>query len=216
MSKVTSSAYEKIRSHILHGTFAPGSQLKEEELAVLCGVSRTPVREALCRLESEMLVRRTRTQRSYVTDWSNAEIKEIFTLRGILEGHAAALAAEEMTDAELRKLRASNYELRKAIDRKPKPDVKSFLECNHQFHNIIIGASGSKRLKAIVFRLVEQPIVYRTALGYDRQSLETSHREHEELTMAIAKRDAEWARIIMSGHIRRAFHIYAENYIVDR
>lgn len=212
MSRATDLAYRKIKKQIQRGTLAPGGQLKEEKLAVLCGVSRTPVRGALRRLESELLVRRTDTQRVYVTHWSNAEINEIFALRGMLESYAAELAAKEMTSAKFRQLKACNAELRKAIDKKPERDIEAFVECNRQFHNIIISASGSEQLKGMLFCLIEQPIIHLTALSYNQESLETSYREHEELILAITKRDAEWARIIMSGHIRRAFHAYADNY----
>lgn len=213
MSKAADLAYKRLRAGILDGTLPPGSQLKEEELAELCGVSRTPVREAMRRLESEMLVRRTDTQRSYVADWSITDIDEMFTLRGMLEGYAASRAAQNMSAEKLAELQACNDALGKAVARKPAPDVEGFLRHNRQFHGIIIEASGSERLKTLLVRLVEQPIVHRTALGYDRSNLAQSHAEHEELIRAIGKRDTEWARTIMSGHIRRAFHVYAENYM---
>src|SRR5690606_7771019 len=181
--------------------------------AELCGVSRTPVREALRRLESEMLVRRTETQRSYVADWSINDIDEMFTLRGMLVGYAAARAAQHMTPGKLAELRRHNDAIARAAEQKGGPDVESFLIPNRKLHELIIEASGSERLRMLLLRLVEQPIVHRTALRYDRAQLWHSHSEHEELITAIEKRDAEWARTIMSGHIRRAFHVYAENYM---
>lgn len=213
MSRAADLAYREIRARILKGSLAPGSQLKEEELAELCGVSRTPVREALRRLESEMLVRRTETQRSYVADWSINDIDEMFTLRGMLEGYAAARAAQHMTPGKLAELRGHNDAIARAAEQKGGPDVESFLIHNRKFHELIIEASGSERLRMLLLRLVEQPIVHRTALRYDRAQLWHNHSEHEELITAIEKRDAEWARTIMSGHIRRAFHVYAENYM---
>lgn len=213
MSRAADLAYREIRARILKGSLAPGSQLKEEELAELCGVSRTPVREALRRLESEMLVRRTETQRSYVADWSINDIDEMFTLRGMLEGYAAARAAQNMSSSKIEDLRTHNEAIGRAAERRSGPDAEAFLLHNRKFHELIIEASGSERLKMLLIRLVEQPIVHRTVVHYDRAQLRHSHSEHDELITAIEKRDAEWARTIMSGHIRRAFHVYAENYM---
>lgn len=213
MSRAADLAYDKIRALILEGALLPGSQLKEEELAEHCQVSRTPVREALRRLESEMLVRRTETQRTYVAEWSITDIDEMFTLRGLLEGYAAARAAENMSEEQLADLRTCNDTLGAAVGRKGAPDVGVFLKENRRFHDLVIESAGSERLKALLVRLVEQPVVHRTALRYDREQLKHSHAEHEELLAAIEKRDCEWARVIMGGHIRRAFHVYAEHYL---
>lgn len=213
MSKASDLAYREIRAAILRGTLAPGSQLKEEELAEQCGVSRTPVRDALRRLEAEMLVLRSGTQRSYVAEWSITDIDEMFTLRGILEGYAAARAATNMTAQQLADLQSINDALGAAVAKRPHPDVEAFLAANRKFHAAILDAASSERLKTLLVRLVEQPIVHRTALGYDREQLARSHAEHEELIEALEKRDPEWARTIMGGHIRRAFHVYAENYM---
>lgn len=213
MSKASDLAYREIRDSILRGTLAPGSQLKEEELAEICGVSRTPVRDALRRLEAEMLVRRSGTQRSYVAEWSITDMDEMFTLRGMLEGYAAARAATNMTAQQLAELQQINDALGAAVARRPEPDVETFLGENRKFHAAILEAASSDRLKTLLVRLVEQPIVHRTALGYDRAQLARSHAEHQELIEAIGKRDPEWARTIMGGHIRRAFHVYAENYM---
>ncbi|RMF10937.1 MAG: GntR family transcriptional regulator [Alphaproteobacteria bacterium] len=213
MTKAADVAYKKIRSEILDGRLAPGAQLKEEELAELCGVSRTPVREALRRLEIEMLVWRTETQRTYVTDWSISDIEEMFTLRSMLEGYAAARAAENITPEGIDRLKACNDALGVAVEGGAEPDVEAFLKYNRQFHSLLTEAAGSERLSLLLARVVEQPIVYRTALGYDKKHLLHSHREHAELISALAKGDSEWAKAIMVGHIRRAFYVYQENYM---
>jgi DNA-binding GntR family transcriptional regulator len=212
VSKAADIAYRKIRAEILSGGLQAGSQLKEEELAELCGVSRTPVREALRRLESEMLVWRTETQRTHVADWSIGDIEEMFTLRSMLEGYAAARAAEKIDAEELEALKRCNERLGKAIAGDD-PDVGAFLKYNREFHAILTTAAGSERLSQLLGRVVEQPIVHRTALGYDKEHLVNSYREHSELILAISKGDSDWARAIMVGHIHRAFYIYQENYM---
>lgn len=211
MSRATAQAYENIRERILTGTLAPGAKLKEEELALLCGVSRTPVREALRRLEAEMLVRRTDSQRTYVAEWSLDDVDEVFVLRGMLEGHAAARAARRITADQLARLHHINDAIGAAI-RGPVADVQAFLAQNAAFHAVILDAAGSARLSAMLGGLIEQPIVRQTALRYSIAELSRSHAEHGELIAALEKRDSDWARAVMTGHIRRAFHTYAESW----
>ena len=93
ISSAADKAYSGIRALILDGKLAPGEQLKEEELADRIGVSRTPIRDALRRLEAEFFIARSDSQRSFVAEQSVEDIDEIFTLRALLEGHAAARAA---------------------------------------------------------------------------------------------------------------------------
>lgn len=214
MSRASERAYQEIRGRILNGALPPGSQLKEEELADTCGVSRTPVRDALRRLEAEMFVRRSESQRTFVAEWSVDAIDEMFTLRGMLEGYAAQQAAVRHSPAQLAELKRCNDAIAAAIESR-RPDVQSFLAHNKQFHGIVLEAAGSERLTAMLTRLVEQPVVLRTALLYDRAQLRRSHREHDELLTAFERRDADWAQAVMTGHIRRAFHAYADTFVAQ-
>jgi DNA-binding GntR family transcriptional regulator len=207
MSKASDRAYAAIRAMIVRGELPPGTQLTEAELATACAVSRTPVREALRRLEAEQFVQRSDGARTFVADWSVDDIDEMFALRGMLEGHAAARAAARISVDALAELAACNARLGAAVEA---GDVTAFLDENRAFHAGIIAAASSTRLAGMLARLVEQPIVQRTAQRYDRAQLRRSHAEHEELLAAFARRDADWARAVMTGHIRRAFHAYAE------
>jgi DNA-binding GntR family transcriptional regulator len=213
MSRVSDRAYGAIRNMILSGELPAGAQLGEEALAEMCGVSRTPVREALRRLEADMLVGRTDTQRTFVADWSIDDVADAFELRAMLEGRAARRAAERMTDSAMARIRAANRALGAAIQQ-PVPDVSGFLEGNREFHAIILEVAGSRRLAALLGTLIEQPVVLRTARQYSREELRRSHAEHEELTAAFARRDGAWAEAIMTSHILRAYHAYAEAHRV--
>lgn len=209
MSRASDRAYGAIRNMILSGELPAGAQLGEEALADMCGVSRTPVREALRRLEADMLVGRTDTQRTFVADWSIDDVADAFELRAMLEGRAARRAAERMTDSAMARIRSANRSLGAAIQQ-PVPDVSGFLEGNREFHAIILEVAGSRRLAALLGTLIEQPVVLRTARQYSREELRRSHAEHEELTAAFARRDGAWAEAIMTSHILRAYHAYAE------
>lgn len=209
MSRASDRAYEAIRSMILSGELPAGAQLAEEALAERCGVSRTPVREALRRLEVDLLVTRTDTQRSFVADWSIEDVADAFELRALLEGKAARRASERMTEAGLEPIRAANQRIAEAL-RGPVADVVGFLEGNRDFHAGILEVAGSRRLAALLGTLIEQPVVWRTAHHYSRDALVRSHGEHEELIAAFTRRDGAWAEAIMVGHILRAYHGYAE------
>ncbi|WP_421838144.1 GntR family transcriptional regulator [Novosphingobium sp.] len=209
MSRASDRAYSAIRNMILSGELPAGAQLGEEALAEMCGVSRTPVREALRRLEADMLVGRTDTQRTFVADWSIDDVADAFELRAMLEARAARRAAERMTEAALARIRAANRILSAAIQH-PLPDVAGFLDGNREFHAIILEVAGSRRLAALLGTLIEQPVVLRTARQYSREELRRSHAEHEELTAAFARRDGAWAEAIMTSHILRAYHAYAD------
>jgi DNA-binding GntR family transcriptional regulator len=213
MSKASETAYQIIREHILQGHWPPGCQLKEEELAHLCGVSRTPIRDALRRLESDFFIRRE-SARSYVADWSTADVEDLFALRGMLESHAAARAAERRSDQTLARLKDAQAEIALAIGLGGPPardvDVDRFVVHNREFHRAVMDAAASERLAGLLTRLVEQPVVMRTALSYSRADLEASYREHADLLLAIEARDERWARAVMTAHIQRAFHVFQQ------
>lgn len=209
MSKASERAYSQIRALILSGALPSGAPLGEEALAERCGVSRTPVRDALRRLESELLVKRNEAQRSFVADWSLDDVADAFELRAMLEGHAARRAAERLDDARVQRLRETNRAIAAAVGVEPS-DVTAFLERNRDFHAIILDAADSPRLTALLGTLIEQPVVWRTAHHYGREALRRSHAEHEELLAAFARRDGAWAEAVMAAHIRRAFHAYAD------
>ncbi len=215
MSRASDHAYATIRAMILSGELPSGAQIREEKIADSCGVSRTPVRDALRRLEAELLIRKSPSQRSFVADWSLDDIEDSFVLRGMLEGHAAKRAATRITWSQLERLKFQNIHIFKAVGG-ANADVQAFLEHNRAFHAIILEAAGSARLTSVLSRIIEQPVVWRTAQNYDHENLLRSHREHDELLTAFARRDGDWAESVMAGHIRRAFHAYADAHHAQR
>lgn len=209
MSRASDRAYTMIRGMILSGELAPGCQLGEESLALLCEVSRTPIRDALRRLEADLLIRRTDTQRTFVADWSLGDVEDAFELRGMLEAHAAMRACERMEPDALARLKHCSARIHEAISR-PVPDIAVFIDANREFHAIILTQARSRRLAALLGTLIEQPVVRRTAEQYGMEQLRRSCREHDELVAAFERRDSAWAQAVMLGHIRRAFYAYAD------
>jgi DNA-binding GntR family transcriptional regulator len=205
MSKASDQAYDQLRRRILSGELAPGAQLKEEELALLCGVSRTPVRDAIRRLEADLFVRRTDSQRSFVAEWTLDDIEEVFTLRGMLEGYAARRAATRASAGGIAQLRAINENLSTLLSACDL-DVEAFLRVNAAFHALILETAASERLAALISRLLLQPVLQQTAMAYSREQIERSYVEHSDITEALAQGDPDWAQALMIAHIRRALH----------
>ena len=85
-----------------------------------------------------------------------------------------------------------------------------FLDHNRAFHGIILEAAASQNLAQLLSRIVEQPIVARTARQYDKAQLARSLAEHDELVLAFRRHDPVWAEAVMTAHIRRAFHAYSD------
>jgi DNA-binding GntR family transcriptional regulator len=215
MSRASDRAYDQIRRMILSGALPPGGALREEQLAETCGVSRTPVRDALRRLEAEAFIRRSESQRTFVSDWSIDDVEEAFHLRAMLEGHAAERAATRISWAQIERLKYHNAAIEQATSGNA-PNVPAFLDHNRQIHTIIMDAAASNRLAAMLAQVIEQPVVTRTALNYDCENLRRSHSEHGELVAAFDRRDGAWAKSIMHSHIRRAFHAYADAQRADQ
>ncbi len=209
MSRASDIAYGTIREMIVSGGLAPGDPLGEEALAEMCGVSRTPVREAMRKLEAELLIRRSESQRSFVADWSLDDIEDAFELRAILEGLAASRAATRIDANGIEQLKSFNDRIGRAIEQKP-AEIDVFLEENRKFHTLILDIAESARLKTLLQTLIEQPIIWRTAHHYSLHELRRSYQEHDELISAFERGDAAWAQTIMAGHIRRAFHAYSD------
>lgn len=213
MSRATDRAYERIRAGILNGEFPPAGRLKEEELVRICGVSRTPVREALGRLAAEDYVIVARNQGAQVKAWSDGDVTDLFDLRALLEGHAAARAARLITSDCLGHLQDNVKEMDRALAGSGSAEQKTetFLRLNRDLHESVWRAAGSERLHSLLSRLVEQALVVRTAHQFSLDRIEQSQRHHRELLEALATGDSIWAEAVMRGHIRAALIFLRKN-----
>lgn len=208
MVKAADRAYERIRRRIISGEYAAGSHLKEEQLAEETGVSRTPVREALRRLSAEQLVKFVANRGAYVATWTAEDVDDIFQLRAMLEGYAAARAASRITRAAIAELERHASEIeRLTLDRSATSHCR-MMELNHALHTIVIEAACSERLSVMLSWLVEIPIILKTIETYDAHDLERSNNHHRELIAALKANDAIWAQKVMEAHLYAAHQIY--------
>lgn len=210
MSRVVERAYAEVRRRIVSGDYPTGFRLKEEELAAEIGVSRTPVREALRRLNSEHLVQFVPKQGACVASWTEAEVDELFILRSLLESYGAELAADRISAEQIRQLGALADEMDDAVGVRVRSadSDRRFLALNNEFHRLILDASGSERLKRMLATLVEIPVMLRTLDRYSERDLLRSCRQHHDLVAALKAGDGAWAASIMRAHLLAARAAY--------
>lgn len=192
------AAYQYIRSQVLSGALPPGSVLDQAAIARSVGMSTTPVREALRRLESEELIVMSAHRDARVSSLSHATLIDLFETRLSLDPLAATLAASRATDAEL-------AALEKLTRRKPR-SAKAEAELNQAFHQGLYGASHNKVLIGILDSLWNRTERYRGALIASEPGFHVDYDEHEAVLDALARRDAVAAGELMRKHVESTLH----------
>jgi len=196
----TSLAYSTIREQILNGELAGGQRLREDELANMIGVSRTPVREALRSLAAEGLLLYERNRGMRVESWTLKDLEEVHGLRMLLEPYATALAATSGQLDIVQLARLAN-EMDEAV-LAPRPDINRITEINNEFHDTIMEGSGNQRLRMLVNSIIQVPTVRRTFAQYTPEDLRRSASHHRELVESLRSGDAVWAESVMRLHMR--------------
>lgn len=199
------SAYEELRNRIVTGEFPSEMHLVETSLADKLGVSRTPIREALTRLEQDGLVERG-SRGLQVRRRSPAEILEIFEVRIVLEGTTASAAAERHTEVD--RIRMLGHLSKLESQQDAEPDVQAAL--NREFHRSIWQASHNRTLVDVLDRLSVHLFRYSFTTYQMPGRAESSLKEHGELAEAIVQRDRERASRIASHHMTVARNIRLE------
>lgn len=206
--KAAERAYNTLRAGIIEGVHPPGARVIEQDVAASAGVSRTPVREALRRLEAEGLLRFEPHRGAFVTSWSVQDAEDIFELRSMLEGYGARLAAAKATAEDTARLRMlAKAQCKEAADRSP-GYLERIADLNSQFHHCLEQVAGSARLQATLRTISSAPLILQTFRDYDGDDLNRSAHHHLEIVDAIEAGDGHWAESVMRSHVmaaRRAF-----------
>jgi len=192
---------ETLRDAIRKGILEPGERLMEVQLAEELGISRTPVREAIRKLEQEGYVIMMPRRGTYVADVSESDVKEIFEIRSALEALATGLAARRIEQEELETLQSLLFEIEGYIKQK---DIEKIVETDIKFHGLLYQVSRNERLVNIISNLKEQLARFRTlSMSYPGRLYETLE-EHSEMVEAIANGDVSAARDAAEHHMERA------------
>jgi DNA-binding GntR family transcriptional regulator len=204
MAAASDKAYDLLKQRLIGGSYAPGTQLKEEHLARELDISRTPVRVALKRLVQDGLATAEAGRGVRVAEWTEADIQETYHLRSLLEGHAAELAAQRGGPALAARLNALNTRMEGYIAKGGNGMAAHVQEVNSDFHRAILDASGSPRLRSLLAGLVDMPVVVRSFFISTPEDMAQSLQHHRDLAAAVEASDPELARHAMQLHLRVA------------
>jgi DNA-binding GntR family transcriptional regulator len=198
---------DTLRQSILDGEFKPGDRLIQDEIADRYGVSRIPVREAMRTLSAEGLLTFSSRRGAIVTALSAEDIEEILSIRAVLEGMANRLAAERATEKELEKIRQIFHNLEAA-----RGDVGLYFQCNNEFHEAILDAAHSPRLKELITNLRNsvEPVARRFLIAAGR--VEIAHHDHLEILETLENRDLQAAERVAAGHTQHVLAGILDDY----
>jgi DNA-binding GntR family transcriptional regulator len=195
-----SQAYQELKRIILEGQVSPGAKLNEVELARALGISRTPIREAINRLEKESLVEIFPQRGAFVVQFTEKDVYELFLIRENLEGLAARLAAERITPASLIKLEACVEGFQEPFrDR----DIQRYSREDLKFHQTIILLSDARRLIQLVSSLHDHIRMFRLTTRGLSDRMKASLADHRQIIEALGKKSPDEAEQKMRQHLQR-------------
>lgn len=190
--------FETLKEAILTGKLEPKERLMEIKIADQLGVSRTPVREAIRKLELEGLVVMVPRKGAYVSDISYKDIIDTLEVREALETFAVKLAIEKNTVKDIKRLEKLNSEFNKAYEEK---NIDKMVEFDTEIHNEILVLSDNSKLINFMDGLNEIMQRFRLIFFNETYNPERIAREHEEVFNALKSRDIERAQKAMKSHL---------------
>ena len=190
--------FNTLRKAILTGTLKPGERLMEVHLANKLGVSRTPIREAIRKLELEGLVIMIPRRGAEVAQITEKSLKDVLEVRRALDALSVELACDRITEEELGTLKKACDDFETAVREK---DVSVIAKADVALHDIIVKATGNQRLQQLVNNLAEQMYRYRFVYIKDESQHDKLIAEHKEIFESIAGRDKERAARAAKLHI---------------
>lgn len=190
--------FHTLRQAILRGELKPGERLMEIQLANKLGVSRTPIREAIRKLELEGLVLMIPRKGAEVAEITEKSLRDVLEVRKALEELSVQLACDRITPEMLKELTAAAEEFRKVLRN---DDVTVRAKADVHFHDIIYRAADNQRLTQLLSNLGEQMYRYRVEYLKDPAVFGKLLKEHDEIICHIKKREKEKAVKVMCEHI---------------
>ena len=205
--------YEELKMQILKGSIIPGTRMMEVELAEEMGVSRTPIREAIRKLEKEGLVTIEPRRGAYASMISTEDMVEILEVRQDLEGLAAYFAADRMTGEQMAELKEVSNNYNEAVKRGKMEDM---IKYDTRFHHIIVESCRNKILVQMIEQLQELVLRFRYIYYDNFRRAENMPEEHEAIVAAISEGDADKARAAADIHIDRLKELVVKEGVQQR
>lgn len=191
--------FNTLRQAILKGELKPGERLMEIQLANKLGVSRTPVREAIRKLELEGLVLMIPRKGAEVAEITRQDMEDVHEVRTALEELAVKDACDHITDAQLSELKKASNEFKKAL--LEGKDLVTCADADMHFHDVILSATNNRRLIQMLNNLSEQMYRYRMEYLKDERTHKTLIEEHDAIRRALKKHDKVKAGAAIRVHI---------------
>ena len=212
---VRESTYDYLKEKLLSGRFKPGERLTEEHLASELGVSRTPVREALHKLEREGLVKPLET-RGFCVAWdSREEMEELFDIRSVLEGYALRCVCESISEKNLNVLEGFIQKAEHALTQKK---IDKIFHYNTQFNDTLHGLVSHKpRFHDMMADMRKYVLRYRKDTLQTLDGAKRSIEGHRKIMLALRLKDPDLCERIMREHIRESKEDALQaTFIMDR
>ena len=190
--------FEYLKNAIIDQTIEPGSRLVESKIAEMLGISRTPLREALHKLEGEEWIEKTQSGGFQVVSLTRSDIEETFGVRSALEAYAARLAAENYQEKDLIPLEKKMLEYQKCLEKKANDKLQKI---NTEFHDLLYALSRNPKLIKMINQLRAQISRFRQIiLKQDEYAIE-SNEDHFRMLEAIKKRDGDAVEKLVREHL---------------
>jgi len=196
-------AYTKLRDWILDGTLAPGAQLRDKELAGKLGVSRTPIREALLRLEDEGLVKTKPNRSTHVSSIDFHSAFHLYSIVWTLECLALSQAFGSIADEHIQRMIDANERFLQKMKAK---DRFSALEADHEFHSVYVKLSNNQELEKIIFEVKTK--LKRLDLYYFEKIKNAllSYDEHKQIIEALKQKNLSLATEAVEHNWKNSFN----------
>jgi len=205
--------YVAIKSAIIGGEFDPGRRLIEEKLAADMKTSRTPVREAIQKLEKEGLIYRLPRGGFAVKGVTEEEVEEVFGLRGILEGYAGFLATERMDENELASLeKIIALEEACLLDM----NTEEFIRLDGEFHDVLYRAAKNNRLYNLLHDLRDYMYRYRVIIMRYQRKPHLAVKDHKEMVNSIRSKSAKQVEKLVRKHMTRGKEVIKKKIRQDQ
>ena len=190
--------FNTLRQAILRGELKPGERLMEIQLANKLGVSRTPIREAIRKLELEGLVLMIPRRGAEVAEITEKSLRDVLEVRRALEELSVQLACERITEEQIEELKLAAKEFEIVLK---SGDVTAYAEADVKFHDIIYFATDNQRLISLLYNLREQMYRYRVEYLKSTEIHEQLLREHQHIIEMLESRNREKAIEAVCKHI---------------
>lgn len=209
IESIVDLAKRHIELWIIKGEYKPGQKLKEEEISVRLDISRPPIREAFKTLEAEGLVVRKPRRGVFVTEMTEKDVWEAYTLKAALYEMATELAIEIISEDQIRELEKVVQQMEDSVKSEP-VDLLRYQEFHQNFHDKIMVISGNERLKKISSSIHNQVSRFSYKSLQNRDHLHSSVRYHRKIMDALRKKNKPFACKLMKEHVLKAIDVFRE------